>query len=594
MPASNPTSLNCPTCGAPLETDGTNPVLRCSFCQNVILVDALRPGEKPGTAPEKARGIPQEIIDQLKKGNLVEATKLYREIYDVSQMRARYAIEQIRSGNLVSPEAGFSVKTDPTVQVTTAQIAGVTSIAGGAGFLGCALPIFILLIVGSVLGFVLLQPGGPINPRLNAYGPGVLIPAEQDANPDVVTQFYNVNDEHRLLGRVSTITGKILWTSAPLPKDKAVDALLSDNKNIFYVNENLLTALDDQDGSQLWQVEMPDNLEYGEDSLVIMNDRILAITQDRTLQAYDTQTGEQVWSRSLNGYDRKIRKFGSWVVILDTMSEKNSYSLIFLDPSDGHEAQLITPLCQVENSLANDIDLDAGIIHDEIENSLYIIFGSFDGCVQRYNLQNGQLSWQYSQQDAFNFFMDDFHPILTGSQLIFNYEHSLYSINKQDGSVQILLADPDYELIPLQLSGDNLLVRARRTRGTERFELWGINVPKGDRIWQMQLTNSKPLDPPHQYQSLLDIDEFAWTWHESPEGLLLLDFQAEPNQLVIKTINMADGSITAEKMIPFKSISGDFYSVPGIIGWQGNLLYFSMEVRLFVLDVSTGEIVMQR
>jgi outer membrane protein assembly factor BamB len=593
MPASNPRSLNCPTCGAPLETDGTKPVVHCKFCQNVILIDALRPGEKPEAAPEKARGVPEEILAYLKSDNLVEATRLYREIYDVSQIRARYAIEQIRTGNLASPEVGFSVKTDPTVQGTTAQKAGVASIFGGIGLLGCALPIFILVVVGSIITFALLQPGGPFTPKLNAFGAAVLVPAEQDTNPDVVTQFYNVNDENRLLGRVSTISGKILWKSEPLPKDKAVDALHTDNKNLFYINENLLTALNIQDGTQIWQVEMPDNLGYGEDSLVIMNDRLLAITQDSTLQAYNTQTGEQVWNRSLNGHDRKIRKIGSWVVILDYTGEENDYSLIFLDPSNGNQVLLITPYCQVENSLVNDLNLNSGIIYDEAENSLYLIYGSFDGCVQRYNLQDGQMSWQYSQEDAFNFSMDDFYPILTDSQLIFNYEHRLFSINKQNGSMQIVLDDPDYELLPLQLSGDNLLVRARRTRGSERFELWGVNFATGNRIWQMIMENSNPLDPPDENQSLLDIDDFAWTWHETPGGVLLLNFQAEPNQLVIKTINLADGSSIAEMIIPFKSISGDFFSVPEIIGWRGNLLYFSLEIRLYVLDVSTGEFIMQ-
>jgi len=59
------------------------------------------------------------------------------------------------------------------------------------------------------------------------------------------------------------------------------------------------------------------------------------------------------------------------------------------------------------------------------------------------------------------------------------------------------------------------------------------------------------------------------------------------------TINLADGSSIAEKIIPFKSISGDLFSSPEIIGWQGNLLYFTMEVKLYALDVSTGEIIMQ-
>jgi outer membrane protein assembly factor BamB len=564
----------------------------------VILIDALKPGERPEAAPEKARGVPEEILTQLKNGNLVEATRMYREIYDVSHIRARYAIEQIQTGKLISPETGFSVKPDPslqgrTVQVTTAQKAGAATIFGGIGLFGCALPVFIFLVVGGILAFALTQPGGPFNPKMNAYGPAVILPSEQDGPPDLVTQFYNVNDQNWLLGRVSTVTGKILWESEPLPKDQTVDALLTNNTHLYYVNENLLTALNGQDGSQLWQIEMPDKLEYGDGSLVLMNDRLLAITQDRSLQAYNTQTGEQVWSRSLSGYDRNIRKIENWAVIMDYTDGNNDYSLIFLETSDGHQAMMITPSCKVENSLENDLSLDSGVIHDEAENSLYLIYGTFDGCVQRYSLQNGQLSWQYSQEDSFNFSTLDINPILTGSQLIFNNEHTIHTINKHSGAVITLIHDPDYELIPLQLSGENLLVRARRTRGSERFELWGFNTATGSSLWQITMENSSPLDPPDEYQSLLDIDDHAWTWHGTPDGVLVLVFQAEPNQMVIKTIILSDGSFSDEKVIPFKSISGDFYTAPRIIGWQGNLIYFSMEVKLYVLDVSTGEIVMQ-
>jgi len=594
MPTSSPKSLNCPTCGAPLDIDGKNPVVHCKFCQNVILIDALKPGDKPEAAPENARGIPAEILAQLKSENLVEATRLYREIYDVSQIRARYAIEQILNGNLISPEAGFPVKSISTIgEVTPAQKTGMVTFFGGVSLLGCVLPVLIALGVGGVIAIALMQPGGPINPKLNPFGPSLLIPSEQDGNPDVVTQFYNVNDENRLLGRVSTLTGKLLWKSEPLPKDQSVDFLLTDNKNIYYVNDSFLNALNFQDGTQIWQIELPDNLEYGDESLVVAEDRIIAMTQNRTLQAYNSLTGELVWSRSLNGNDRNIRKMGSQVVILDTFSDGSPYSLVFIAPGDGHETLILTPVCQAENSFEDDLDLNSGIVFDEYEKSLYLIYGFFDGCVQRYNLLNGQMIWQYSQDDAFNFSMDDFQPILTDSQLIFTFDHSLYMINKKSGILDSYLEEPNHELVPLTLTGNNLVIRTRRTLGTERFELWGFNISSGARSWEMITENSSPLDPPDEYQSLLDIDDFAWTWHETQDGLMVLEFQAEPNQLVIKTINLTDGSTITEKTLPLKSVSGDFYSTPEIIGWQGNLLYFTMESRLYVLDVSTGEIVMK-
>ena len=53
-----------------------------------------------------------------------------------------------------------------------------------------------------------------------------------------------------------------------------------------------------------------------------------------------------------------------------------------------------------------------------------------------------------------------------------------------NGKVTEMLTDPDYELRPLAAQGDVLLVRALRTRGTRRFELWGVDVASGKKLWQ--------------------------------------------------------------------------------------------------------------
>lgn len=594
MPTSNPKNLNCPTCGAPLELDGSKAVIRCNFCQNVILIDALKPGEKPETAPEKSRGIPEEILEQLRNGNLIDATRLYREIYDVSHTRARYAIEQIQSGNLISPEAGFPLSPEPIIHVSKEQKTGIAALFGGLSLVGCGLPILITFIVGGVFLFIMLIPGtSSFNPKLNPYHPSVLLPAEKDGHQDVVTQFFNVNDGNRLLGRISTLTGKLIWKSEALPKDKSVDLLRNDEKNLYYVNDQHLVALNNQDGTQTWQVAMPDQLEYGEDSLVIAGERIIAITKDRSMQAYDISTGKQVWIRKLSGYDRRIRKIGNWIAILDYVDNRNFYNLIFLDPSDGHETLILSPVCRAENSFEDDLDTDSGIIYDESENSIYVVFGFFDGCVQRYNLSNGQLAWEYTQDDAFNFHVGDFQSIQTDAQIIFSFEHNLYLINKQSGILQSKIEDPDYELIPMILNNNNLVVRARRTLGSERFELWGINTTNGIRNWQVILENSKPLDPPNETLGLLDVDDFAWTWQVTPTEFLLLNFQADPNQLVIKPINIGSGKSNSDRIIPFKKISSDYYSSPDIIGWQENLIYFTLETKLYVVNVNSGEIVLQ-
>jgi LSD1 subclass zinc finger protein len=109
MPEINPKSLTCPTCGAPLNYDGKSTSVRCTFCQNVVVLETPKPDmefkawlDTPVKTP-----LPDEILELLRAGNKIEAIKRYREVYDVSAAKAKYAIERIEAGNLQDPEFGF-------------------------------------------------------------------------------------------------------------------------------------------------------------------------------------------------------------------------------------------------------------------------------------------------------------------------------------------------------------------------------------------------------------------------------------------------------------------------------------------------------
>ena len=67
-------------------------------------------------------------------------------------------------------------------------------------------------------------------------------------------------------------------------------------------------------------------------------------------------------------------------------------------------------------------------------------------------------------------------------------------------------------------------------------------------------------------------------------------FQAKPNQLVLETFNPANGTSLGKQAIVLKRISGDFYDIPTVIGWQGNVVYLNLELDIYSLDVTTGEL----
>ena len=106
---SEPKSLTCPTCGAPLNYDGKSASVRCNFCQNVVVLEVPKPDMevKSWLGMPVRTPVPDDILEYLHNGKKDEAIRRYREVYDVSSAKAKYAIERIETGNLHDPEFGF-------------------------------------------------------------------------------------------------------------------------------------------------------------------------------------------------------------------------------------------------------------------------------------------------------------------------------------------------------------------------------------------------------------------------------------------------------------------------------------------------------
>ncbi len=87
--------------------------------------------------------------------------------------------------------------------------------------------------------------------------------------------------------------------------------------------------------------------------------------------------------------------------------------------------------------------------------------------------------WNTFDQVTFNFLYAGFSSLLSDHYLYFGNGGALVRIEKSTGNEKILVSDPDYMLMPLAISGDNLIVPAKKTRGTAQFELWGVNADSG-------------------------------------------------------------------------------------------------------------------
>jgi outer membrane protein assembly factor BamB/ribosomal protein L7/L12 len=634
MTFNQPTSMNCPACGAPLDVDGTRAVVRCKFCGNVSLVpgilptqaaapasaldeirqlaggntadaieryiqtygvdqqeareavDALQAGRlatssAPGMrAPEELTKALEEVQRLLQAGNKIEAIKVYREHYDVSLARAKYAIDQIEAGNTLRPETGFQALGQP---MTVAQ-----PVRSGGQRAGAVIGL-LLLVAAGVAGFFLLQSGGAFTKHYYPEAPVSLIPSGMEGAPQVAGLFYNSDADSRFIGLVNSGTGKLSWQAAPLAGDGYVDAIASGIDLVYAANGTNLLAYHKTDGSLAWQAQMSDKLNYGSATLLVAAGRVITNNADQTIQAYDAETGSPVWNKRLSAYDRTLRLMGNSLVVIDYTDNNYTYGLVFLDPATGNQQSVLTPTCTY-NDYTSNIDTDTGFVYDQAANALFLVYDSSYGCVQRLDMASGKVAWDVSSKDSFSFAMDGFQSLMTNSTLYFSNGNDLLSVDKSTGEMKVLMTNPDYELLPLAMAGDKLIVRARRTRGTERFELWGVDAASGNQVWQMVMQDSSPIDPPNEMSGLIDKTDSGWTWKLVPNGLVVINFKGQPNQLVLETFNPADGTSQGQQVNALNKISGDFYSIPTVIGWQGNVVYLSIESNLYSLDVTTGKL----
>lgn len=636
MTDNTPTTLNCPSCGAPLEVDGKSALVRCKFCKNMAFVPGITTAQ--GSAPHMAVG---EIRRLAQSGNMIEAIKQYRELYDVSLKEAKDAVEALaagkvagerqvsgplnaedtsrileevkeilRQGNKIDAIKRYREANDVSLtqakevidQIEAAltgipvpprpEITGTPSANSKPATksrAGCAVGGFIMLLVAGILVFAFAQPGGPITDMLIANGPAILIPSDSGA-PDVAAAFYNGTDETYLVGLINAAGGKLTWQAEALSGDSYFDALAQDVDLVYAASDTNLLAYHKSDGSLAWQIVMPDTLNYSDFNLLISSGRVLVSNVDQSIRAYNASTGELVWERRISGYDRTLRMMDGSLVVVDYIGDSYDFGLIFLDPETGAEERVLTPACIYDEYTTITIDPDSPLLYDQSTNTLYFIADSYYGCVQRLNLTSGEPDWQYIPEDSFSISPYGAFPLETETSIYFNTNGQLLSVDKTSGAVQSLIANEDYEFMPMAVSGDTLLVRARRTRGTEKFELWGVDAFSGAQLWQMDMGSAQPVDPPNEMAGLVDDTDTGWTWHLLADQLVLIKFQAAPNQFVIQTVNLIDGIVTSELPVELKAVTGDFYSVPTVLGWEGTHVYFTLDADIYSVDVSTGEI----
>jgi sugar lactone lactonase YvrE/DNA-directed RNA polymerase subunit RPC12/RpoP len=168
-----PDTFNCPSCGAPLDYKGNDPIIRCPYCNSSVVVpENLRSkpsfSSKPsnftlsgaggdlGGLVQKARRI-KEVKDLAQSGNMDEAVRLYRELTNTNEFEANAAVQALAEGRPITL-TGFSAA-DVSAQVAHYTVPAIqisTQASKAAGRVGCLTGCFVVGLVFFILAVTMI------------------------------------------------------------------------------------------------------------------------------------------------------------------------------------------------------------------------------------------------------------------------------------------------------------------------------------------------------------------------------------------------------------------------------------------------------
>ena len=210
-------TFNCPSCGAPLDYQGSDPIIRCPYCSSSVIVPEnlrSRPSfsSKPsnftlsgagdmGSLINQARRI-KEVKDLAEAGQTERAVAIYREITGSDDVSARQAVEKLSIGQPITLAGMGMTAADVMSQVRMATGPGIhvqtldaKSSQQVGRWVGCLVTILVLGILAGVLvpvGFALagaLAAANSFEEMIPVNIPGLELTLIPGLDPSLVSGF---------------------------------------------------------------------------------------------------------------------------------------------------------------------------------------------------------------------------------------------------------------------------------------------------------------------------------------------------------------------------------------------------------------------
>ena len=359
------------------------------------------------------------------------------------------------------------------------------------------------------------------------------------------------------------------------------------------VGKQLITAMDTRlyavnrvDGAKLWETSLSDQLPVGCETCLQSSDlKVYALTQIGKLHAYDLATGKQLWSVSLTTTPRDLYLFSNGPAVVDEVD--GVPTILIFDPANGQLLQQIAPTCPNHTFDNDPQELELyDTLWPAVDNStFYVVYGFWEpGCLDKWDAVTGQRVYQTLLPE--DLVRNDLIKIMTEDAIYFSPTSSgqTWLLETGSGVARALTSNADYSTRPVAAQDDVVVIEARRTRGSARYELWGIDRRSGERLWQFipQAENSFN----DTASSIMDSDG-AFAVHATQYGLSLVQAFDDPARITLERLDFQTG--VSQGQFSYSPKENSIFSLQ-VIGWRADQVWLDSD-GILVLDLSSGVLV---
>ncbi len=440
--------------------------------------------------------------------------------------------------------------------------------------------------IGGLVGSVMPVTAGPVvvSPTDGPLRPGMisdLVAALPQDGPgyDLLVYLDNPDDDTYSLGMIDGGSQSLRWQSQPLSKEVAQGRLIPGPALVYLTDQSRLLALRLSDGTVAWQTSLVAEPAIGCDECVrLLNDRVIVLQKDGSLQAFDAKSGQLTWSTRLADTPRRLPLAGGRLVTLQRTEGNRSTIISFLDPADGKTVQQIEPVCPRDfPSDGERPDPFSPLLFSPDGTAMYTLYGTFSTCAHRWELPDGKQSWLTAvERDTLPTRGHDDPLLLADTALYGSSDGILWALNTADGTYGNLLEDKEFQFVPLVTRDDTLIVLTWPTWDTERQSLWGLDRATGARRWQYALQASDPWF----LETLGD-----WDFRLTEKGLVVIQVPEDQQQIVVETLDPLTG-VSSGQLVT--ALEGPGSHVLWNLFWSDDTAWMEIGSEIYGLDLATG------